>query len=132
MGRGAYGSSRYATSSWGSGRIVLAFRDLIGFGTKGWFRRLITGQCSGCEWTVWNRPNLLLAAERQHLSLLFAVDEDSGAPASRQGGSAHVSQRRAAPSGTATNGRTRAGKATAWRTIAWLEVGVLLWQRRQT
>jgi hypothetical protein len=34
--------------------------------------------------------------------------------------------------GADTNGRTRAGKATAWRTIAWLEVGVLLWQRRQT
>src|SRR4029077_19862295 len=57
------------------GRIVLAFRDLIRLGTKRGFRRPVTSQSSGCEWTVWDHSDLLLAAERQHLSLLFAVDE---------------------------------------------------------
>src|SRR5947209_5844340 len=56
-------------------RIVLAFRDLIGFGTKRAFRRPVTRQSSGCEWTIRDHPDLLLAAERQHLPLLFAVEE---------------------------------------------------------
>src|SRR5919108_4177427 len=56
-------------------RIVLAFRDLIGFGTKRAFRRPVTRQSSGCEWTVRDHPDLLLAAERQHFPLLLAVDE---------------------------------------------------------
>src|ERR671926_390643 len=56
-------------------RIVLAFRDLIGFGTKRAFRRPVTRQSSGCEWAIRGHPDLLLAAEWQHLPLLFAVDE---------------------------------------------------------
>src|SRR2546423_13784588 len=55
-------------------RIVLAFRDLIGFGTKRAFRRPVTRQSSGCEWTIRDHPALLLAAEPQHLPLLFAVE----------------------------------------------------------
>src|SRR6266702_624322 len=57
MGCGTYGSSRYATSSW------VSFTD-----------RAPT-ESSGCEWTIRDHPDLLLAAERQHLPLLFAVDE---------------------------------------------------------
>src|SRR5207244_11133758 len=56
-------------------RIVLAFRDLIGFGTQSAFRRPVTRQSSGCEWTIRDHPDLLLPAERQHLPLLFAVAE---------------------------------------------------------
>src|SRR5437660_6656862 len=56
-------------------RIVLAFRDVIGFGTQRAFRRPVTRQSSGCEWTIRDHPDLLLAAERQHLPLLFAVEE---------------------------------------------------------
>src|SRR2546421_9665089 len=56
-------------------RIVLAFRDLIGCGTKRAFRRPVTRQSSGCEGTIRDHPDLLLVAERQHLPLLFAVDE---------------------------------------------------------
>src|SRR2546430_7122608 len=56
-------------------RIVLALRDLIGFGTKGALRRPVTRQSSGCEWTIRDHPDLLLAAERKHLPLLFPVDE---------------------------------------------------------
>src|SRR5690348_14913026 len=56
-------------------RIVLAFRDLIGFGTKRALRRPVTRQSSGCQWTIRNHPDLLLAAEGQHLPLLFAVEE---------------------------------------------------------
>src|SRR5512137_2007996 len=60
----------------GFGRcIVFAFRDLIGFGTKRAFRRPVTRQSSRCEWTIRDHPDLLLAAERQHLPFLFAVDE---------------------------------------------------------
>ena len=50
-------------------------RDLIGFGTKRAFRRTVTRQSSGCEWTIRDHPDLLIPAERQHLPLLFAVDE---------------------------------------------------------
>src|SRR5258708_12244693 len=56
-------------------RIVLAFRDLIGFGTKRAILRPVTRQSSGCEWTIRDHPDLLRAAERQHLPLLFAVEE---------------------------------------------------------
>src|SRR5437870_8578574 len=56
-------------------RIVLAFRNLIGFGTKRAFRRPVTRQSSGCEWTIRDHPDLLLTAQRQHLPLLFAVEE---------------------------------------------------------
>src|SRR6266496_3523052 len=55
--------------------IVLAFGDLISFRTKRTCRRPITRQSSGCKWTIRDHPDLLLAAERQHLPLLFAVDE---------------------------------------------------------
>src|SRR5688572_16785143 len=57
------------------GRAVFAFRDLISFRTKRAFRRPVTRQSSGCEWAIRDHPNLLLAAERQHLPLLFAVDQ---------------------------------------------------------
>src|SRR5260370_17147115 len=56
-------------------RIVLAFRDLIGFGTKRAILRPVTRQSAGCEWTIRDHPDLLLAAQRQHLALLFAVEE---------------------------------------------------------
>src|SRR5258708_20960169 len=56
-------------------RIVLAFRDLIGFGTKRAILRPVTRQSSRCEWTIRDHPDLLLAAQRQHLPLLFAVEE---------------------------------------------------------
>src|SRR6266566_6434883 len=56
-------------------RIVLALRDLIGFGTQRAFRRPVMRQSSGCEWTIRDYPDPLLAAERQHLALLFAVEE---------------------------------------------------------
>src|SRR3989441_11678210 len=55
--------------------IVLAFRDLIGLGTKRAILRPVTRQSAGCEWTIRDHPDLLLAAERQHLPLLFAVEE---------------------------------------------------------
>src|SRR5687767_13308879 len=56
-------------------RIVFAFRDLICFGTKRAFGRPVTRQSSRCERTIWNHTDLLLAAEGEHLPLLFAVDE---------------------------------------------------------
>src|SRR4030067_1697009 len=58
-----------------SRRILFAFRDLIGFGTKQTLRRPVTLQSSRCEWTIRDHPDLLLAAERQHLPFFFAVDE---------------------------------------------------------
>src|SRR5271156_6207453 len=56
-------------------RIVFALRDLIGFGTMRPLGRPDTRQSSGCEWAIRDDPDLLLATERQHLPLLFAVDE---------------------------------------------------------
>src|ERR1700676_3161263 len=56
-------------------RIVFALCDLIGFRTMRPLRRPVTGQSSGCERTIRDHPNFLLATERQHLPLLFAVDE---------------------------------------------------------
>src|SRR5208282_6679549 len=56
-------------------RIVFALRDLIGFGTMRPLRRPVTRQSSGCERTIRDHPDLLLATEWQHLPLLFAVDE---------------------------------------------------------
>jgi hypothetical protein len=56
-------------------RIVFAFRDLISSGTKRPLRRPVTRQSSGCERIVRDHRDLLLATERQHFPLLFAVDE---------------------------------------------------------
>src|SRR5687768_12321426 len=81
--------------------VVLASRDLIGFGPKRALRRPVARQSPGGERAIRNHSDLLLAAERQHLPLLFAVDQVRD-PASRQSVSSHASRRRAAPSGTAT------------------------------
>src|SRR5258708_37874730 len=56
-------------------RIVLTFRNLIGFGTKSLFRRPVTGQSSRGEWTIGNHPDLLCATKRQHFSFFFTVDQ---------------------------------------------------------
>src|ERR1700675_2637585 len=56
-------------------RIVFALRYLIGFGTMRPLRRPITRQSSGRKRAIWDHPDFLLATERQHLPLLFAVDE---------------------------------------------------------
>src|SRR5215208_3053127 len=55
--------------------VVLASRDLLGFVPKRVIRRPVARQSPGGERAIRNHPDLLLAAERQHLPLLFAVDQ---------------------------------------------------------
>src|ERR1700722_10792146 len=56
-------------------RIVFALRYLIGFGTMRPLRRPVTRQSSGRKRAIWDHPDFLFATERQHLPLLFPVDE---------------------------------------------------------